>query len=223
MIECIFGLPGQGKSTYMAMLAQKALKSGQYERVYCNFYLSGCYSLEYDDLGIYDFRDCLILIDEAMNVADSREYRSFDKEKKYFFSNHRHFNIDIVYFTQAWDDVDKRIRNNTELLSYIKKVGPFSVVTPITRSLIVEEGRKNITVGYNMHHWITGSVCYRPKWYKYFDSWETRKLPALPSEKEYIYPYPCMLGCISRFMLRNCKEIIKFRNDIAKYFKRRKT
>lgn len=201
LITCVFGLPGQGKSTYMAYLAKKALttRSGKkrYDRVYCNFNMMGCYKLEYEDLGRYNFENCLILLDEMMNEADSRDFKKFDAFKKYFFSNHRHYGLDIVYFTQAWDDVDKKIRNNTQELYYIKKLGCFSCIIPIKQILTVDELSHQIVTGYKLRGLAYASVIFRPLYYKWFDSYERRQLEPLedrhyvlyapiPSKREYL-------------------------------------
>ena len=95
MITCVFGLPGSGKSTLMAKMCKSALKGKRYDKVYCNFYLKGAYPIEFKDLGVYNFENSLILIDEAMNEADSRGFKSFTAELKYFFSNHRHYGCDV--------------------------------------------------------------------------------------------------------------------------------
>ena len=58
MVQGVFGLPGSGKSTYLAKLAKKAFK--KYDRVYSNFYIDGCYKLDFDSLGLVDYSDCLI-------------------------------------------------------------------------------------------------------------------------------------------------------------------
>ena len=126
MVTCFFGLPGCGKSTFLAMLAQKELKRiargrSKYERVLTNFYVDGCYKVDYDDLGKYEIENSLILLDELTLFADSRDYKLFTSAKKYFFLMHRHYNCDIVYFTQQWDGIDKKIRDITSDLFYLKK------------------------------------------------------------------------------------------------------
>lgn len=196
MITCVFGLPGQGKSTYMAYLAKKALttKKGikRYDRVYCNFNMSGCYRLSYADLGVYNFENCLILLDEMMNEADARDFKKFDSAKKYFFSNHRHFGCDIVYFTQAWDDVDKKIRNNTQELYYIKKFLLWSLVNPIEQLLTIDENSHQIVTGYRFKSWLSTLIFFRPPYYSWFDSYERREL--LPLKPEHLQLYAPIPG-----------------------------
>lgn len=195
MITCVFGLPGQGKSTYMAYLAKQALttKKGRkrYDRVYCNFKLSGCYKLSYSDLGVYNFENSLILIDEMMNEADSRDFKKFDADKKYFFSNHRHYGCDVVYFTQSWDDVDKKIRNNTQELYYIKRFLFWSFVNPIEQLLTIDDNSHQIVTGYRFRPILFSKVFFRPFYYKWFDSYERKPLKPLTKEHLQLYaPVP---------------------------------
>lgn len=195
MITCVFGLPGQGKSTYMARLAHQALTTRRgrrrYDRVYCNFNMAGCYQLSYDDLGVYNFENCLILLDEMMNEADSRDFKKFDAMKKYFFSNHRHYGVDVIYFTQSWDDVDKKIRNNTAELYHIKKLFCWSAVIPIRRFLTVDDMSHQIVNGYQFESFVKAEIFFRPQYYHWFDSYERRVLSPLLERHDKLYsPVP---------------------------------
>lgn len=195
MITGFFGLPGVGKTTFLTMISQKELKriargKSKYEYVLTNFYCSGCHRIEYVDIGNYNFENCLILLDEISLFADNRDYKFFGKEKFLFFVLHRHYNCDIIYFTQDWASVDKKIRNLTSDLFHVKKAfstvnglifkpfQSFSVARRIFRTLEINEYTKEIITGYRFpttfERWFAKTIklCYRPKWYKYFDSWE---------------------------------------------------
>ena len=78
MIEAVFGLPRSGKSTYLAYLAKKAQRKGI--KVYSNYYIDGCYTLDFENLGKYDYSDCLMLIDEISLLADSRDWKQFNSD-----------------------------------------------------------------------------------------------------------------------------------------------
>lgn len=195
MIKGYFGLPGSGKSTFLTMIAQKEIKriqrgKSRYKRVFTNFYCQGCYIIEYAKLGLYDFSDSLILLDEITLDADSRNFKQFDQVKKQFFLLHRHYGIDVIYFTQQWDGVDKKIRDITHDLYYVKKLRlPFisnlSVATRIFRVLDINEDTKEIVNGYRFPNWFdrligrTKEYCWRPKYYKYFDSFDTIPLETI--------------------------------------------
>lgn len=198
MISCVFGLPGAGKSTLMAKMCLNSLKHGR--PVYCNFSLAGAHLLDFDDLGKYNFENCLILIDEAMNEADSRGFKTFSPELKYFFSNHRHYGVEVVYFSQAYDDVDKKIRNNTQNLYYIRKLPfGFSSYTPIYRTLTINEFTHEICSGYKMAGIFQCKLFWRPRYYKYFDTHERKDLLPLLPRHETIVKLPERKGKISLF------------------------
>lgn len=194
MINGYFGLPGSGKSTFLTRIAQKELKrikkgKSKYKHVLTNFYCKGCERVDYKDLGNYDISDSLILLDEITLDADSRNFKQFDSAHKHFFLMHRHYNCDVIYFTQQYDGVDKKIRDITSNLYFVKKRLMFTVATKIFRTLDINELTKEIVQGYRFCNWFelwflggTHQICYRPKWYKYFDSWEKPEI-----EEKYHY------------------------------------
>ena len=99
---------------------------------------------------------------------------------------HRHYHCDIIWFTQQYDGVDRKIRELTTCLYYVRAAGYLSYAVRIDRFIHVEKERKEIRVGYKitgffraLFAWLNSSVkfCYRPLYYKYFDSFEARPLP----------------------------------------------
>lgn len=176
MIQGVFGLPGAGKSTYLAKQAKKAIKQGI--KVYSNFYIKGCYQLDFDDLGVHDYSDCLILIDEVSLFCDCRNWKNFNKELVYFFTNHRKYSVNLIYCSQSYSDCDKKIRNLTDSLYYIKSGWfGFSTVRLINKVFNVDS---DITEGYELSGF-PELVC-RHRYYKMFDSFERRPLP--PNESK---------------------------------------
>lgn len=195
-VKRYFGLPGCGKTTTLAMLAYKGLLSGKYENVYTNVRLNmpGVTYVPFDVLGKYQLEDCLVLIDEAMVECGDRDYKGFGKEKIELFVMHRHYKMDIVLFSQEADGVDKKIRSVSADMFYVKKgfwLGfwmstiyriPYGIVWPSENSNGENLGK--IVMGYmkpSIISRITAQRLWRPKYYKYFDSWEARELPKLPA------------------------------------------
>ncbi len=181
MVTGYFGLPGSGKTTFLTRIAQKELKrkKKRYDHVLTNFYCEGCERVDYKDLGNYEISNSLILLDEITLDADSRNFKQFDQAHKQFFLLHRHYGCDVIYFTQQYDGVDKKIRDITSSLFFVKKLLWWSVSTRIYRTLDIQEQTKEIVQGYrfpNIFERLFASkvheFCFRPKWYKYFDSWE---------------------------------------------------
>ena len=171
-VKGVFGLPRSGKTTYLAKLAYKAQKKGK--KVYTNFYCKGCYTLNFDDLGVYDYSDCLILIDEISLFCDCRSFKNYSDNHKYFFALHAHYNCDIVYCSQSYMDCDKKIRNITDELYQIK---PWfcgtSRIRHIDKQFIIDKG--SISEFYQVSGF--GSICLRSRYYKMFDSFERKELP----------------------------------------------
>lgn len=192
-----FGLPGCGKTTTLTMLAVNGMRSGKYKFVCGNVQLAlhGYVYVPFECLGKYDLSDSLYLIDEAMVEAGDRDYKNFEKCKLEAFVMHRHYNMDIVLFSQEADGIDKKIRSITDRMYYVKKgflTGkwissiyriPYKLIWPDSKTAGENVGR--IIMGYvkpNIFCRFFAKRLYRPKYYKYFDSWERRELDPLPKE-----------------------------------------
>lgn len=198
-VSLYFGLPGAGKTTLMCYFAKRALKNKHYSYVYSNvrMALPGIIYIDNDCIGRYDLHDALILIDEATLFADNRNYKEFGKDKITYFLEHRHYNVDIFLFTQQWDGVDRKIRVITDRVYYVFKgrlLGhwftsyyriPYGIIIPDPRKDKSSEKLGEIVQGYCKPSILIRLFCsklYRPKYYKYFDSWERPVLPALPGK-----------------------------------------
>lgn len=192
-----FGLPGCGKTTVLSMLALQAVRSRRYLHVYGNVHLNlpGYTYVPFDCFGRFDLTNCLLLVDEATIECGDRDYKSFSKEKLAAFMMHRHDNMDICLFSQTADGTDKKIRDITDRMYYIKKglfLGkwistiykvPFKVLWPSSENNGGENAGR-ILMGYvkpSFLEWLFARRVYRPLYYKYFDSWERIERPALPS------------------------------------------
>ncbi|MDE6670659.1 MAG: ATP-binding protein [Ruminococcus sp.] len=184
MISCIFGLPGSGKSLFLGMIARRAVQGKNinfhglslgdlknYKYVYTNFRCEGCYKLEYDKLGVYNYEDCLILVDEIMLLSDARDYKKFTDNLKFFYSEHRKSKCDFIYASQGYKDVDLKIRNRTEQYYYIDNFFlDFSRVRRI--DFFFDIINYNITEGFSFAPSITDFFFWRPHYYDNIDSYE---------------------------------------------------
>ena len=193
-VSLYFGLPGCGKTTFLAYLALKAVRSKRYLHVYSNVVLNipGVCIIDNDCIGKFELRDCLLLIDEATLFADSRDFKNFSKSRLEYFLEHRHRNADIILFTQQWDGVDRKIRVITDRVYYVYKgllTGkwisscykiPYGILFPDKRN---GEKLGEIVQGYSKPPFfirLFATRIFRPRYYKYFDSWELVPLPDLP-------------------------------------------
>lgn len=207
MIRRYFGLPGSGKTTYAVKLAVSRARlialglDKKHRFVYTNFPVNHPYVFTIDNsmIGVVDFSDCLLLIDEATLFADNRDYKSFDKNKRDFFMLHRHYNCDIYLFHQEAGGIDKKIRSLTEGCYYIKKnkLRPwrskairlnYRVAIPEAKGMVDGEGSElteDVVMGYCMPSKIVQLLTpsfNRRRWYKYFDSYEKKELQSVPDE-----------------------------------------
>lgn len=196
MISGYFGVPGCGKTTILAKIAQtelRRIKKGKsaYKHVLTNFYCKGCERIQLNDYKNYVTHGCLVLLDELTLDADSRSHKSFPAEVKEFIVMHRHLNNDIVYFVQDYSRVDKTIRELTYDLWYVRKpVVPFfsrfSIARRIFRNITINEFTSDLVMGYRFSKFLErifiscAKFTYRPRWYKYFDSFDEGALADVP-------------------------------------------
>ena len=193
MIKCYFGVPGAGKSTILVKEYKKNKK--RYKKIYTiNIDIKGCERINKEILEKYRIEDSLILWDEITMDADNREFKSFSKELRDFFILHRHLGCDIIYATQNFENVDKKVRDLTSELWYMSKsVVPilrgFTIAKRIYRQVNINEHTSDLTLGYRFCNFIESIfvsnliICWRRKYYKYFDSYQLLNL----GEREVYY------------------------------------
>lgn len=192
MIVCIFGLPGAGKTTLLTRFSIRALHDKplfvghlsfrkyigsfrHYKRVFSNVPIAGCYKLDFDHLGKYEYDESLILIDEAGTLCDSRQWKNFDDQLRDFLAMHRHYKCDLIIFSQSLD-IDKKIRDRTELVLYIKKFGSWTRIQTIKKDWKIKEMREL----YQPAPPLACSYIFRPIYYSSFDSFAAPPLPHNP-------------------------------------------
>lgn len=149
--KIFYGLPGCGKSTYIAYLGVKVNtgKMMPYTKVYCNapdvggtFYfnlpeLIKLNSKRDENDYIVPFEEnSIVCIDEAGLAVNGRDWKSFSKFLQYLCRKFRHHKISLYFFSQGFSDADKTIRTNCHQLLMIKKIfNCISFVRPIHKSL----------------------------------------------------------------------------------------
>lgn len=186
MIKAYFGVPGCGKSTTLVKEYRKNRK--RYKNIYTiNIDIKGCKRITKEDLERYKFIDSLILWDEITMDADNREFKTFSKELRDFFILHRHLGCDIIYVTQNFENVDKKIRDLTSELWYMSKsvvplLREFTTSKRIYRNININEHTSELTLGYRFCNFIESifvsnfNIVLRRKYYKYYDSWDELNL-----------------------------------------------
>ena len=137
--------------------------------------------IDYHDLEKYKFKNTLILWDEITMDADNRSFKTFSKELRDFFLLHRHLGCDIIYCTQNFENVDKKVRDLTSELWYMSKsVIPgfrsFTSAKRIYRKININEFTSDLTLGYRFCNFLemlfvsNFKLTFRPFYYRYFDT-----------------------------------------------------
>lgn len=225
MIKCYFGVPGCGKTTILTKTARRELKKlkKRYNQIYTiNFECKGTLMIRFSDLANYKFENCLILIDEITMDADNRNFKSFPSEIRDFFILHRHLGVDIIYATQNFENVDKKIRDLTSELWYMSKsvipiLKEFTTSKRIYRKININEYTSDLTLGYRFCNFIEGlfasnfEITFRRKYYKYFDSYDQLSIADRP-----LYPYTIKNKTKLEVILNGFKRKRKNNNKIEK-------
>lgn len=142
-INVTVGLPGSGKSLYMAYIAERLLrqnkriykKTGRVRRIASSMKFSADFEAR-AGLGtdtsflvywsnpflLHEFRDCDILYDEMGIDLDSQNYALLPPSFKSFLQQHRKLGIDIYGIVLDFGMVDISLRRLTKNLYHARKI-----------------------------------------------------------------------------------------------------
>ena len=196
MISIVCGVPRSGKTTYAVSLAVRECRKrvvytnfGVYPRRAFPSVIGSVYKVEGSDFYKYYYPEgSLLILDEAALDFDARNWSSFPKEAVEFIKLHGHQRIDIVFVTQAYTDIDKKIRGCAERLFYVVKgafgfsrlyeykfVRPQSENTTLLKGGVLSEEEFGIKI---KEPSILGGFfsrkIWRPAFYRAFDSYSLR-------------------------------------------------
>ena len=195
MIRTFFGSPGAGKTTLAVKMALENRK--HYDNVFLNFEHTapGAYICDLDGVGEWTFPDgSYIVIDEAGIEFNSRSYKALPKPAIAWFKKHRHYKCDVDVISQSWEDMDVTLRRLSTELWYLYRIGPFTLARRVYKRVTVDKNTEQIIDGYRMASmlWLLVwflqtkyfpvfapkfTLTYRPKYYKYFDSYSKDDIP----------------------------------------------
>lgn len=174
-IELYFGVPGAGKTTWACYLANKAMK--QKRPVFSNVYIKGAYAFTKEDLGVNAIENALVIVDEAGLEFDNRKMSMTDEEI-YFFKFHRHYQNDVIFFSQGLD-VDIKIRKLAQTYYLLEPsiLPGFIRRKTICRKVGIDDNGQLIDKFSFVAPLFGGlKLIYAPKFRKYFNTLERKTL-----------------------------------------------
>lgn len=120
MIEGIVGLMGQGKTYLATELALNAIAAGR--PVIANYNIKGAaYARDWQELT--EFREGLVVIDEANIWCPSRFWNKLDPRILYYWSQSRKLGLDIIWTAQHEARVDTALREITYRIWKSRRIG----------------------------------------------------------------------------------------------------
>lgn len=184
MIRLFFGSPGSGKTTLAVRNFYKLQhkRNSPYDYYFANFDTDLAFKVNLKDLGKWTFPEySYVIIDEAGIEYNNRKFKTLDQKTIEWFKLHRHYRCDVDVISQSWEDSDITIRRLADELWYIRKLGPFTLVRRVFKSVSVDENTHQIIDSFLLgkmikrilpfpFHQKTWFLVFRPKYYKYFSS-----------------------------------------------------
>lgn len=177
----VFGKKGSGKTSYIAKQSQNFLKKGY--KVYSNIEIPGTYLFDPQDLQNFKPEpESIVFCDEVGLIWDNRDFKSFSKGFNVFFKYSRQYKLRIYLFSQAWNEIDLKIRNLTDSLCYLTRIGKLSICKPIYKKTglsVDSEGNGTMVDTYSFAPFFLWEFTYLPRYYGLFKSYD-------PPERELL-------------------------------------
>lgn len=197
MIRIYFGNPGSGKTTlacrnaYKIIKKYKRTKKADYNHIYANFENKLTKYSDLVGLGEWTFPPfSYVIVDEAGIQYNNRKFKTLSQSTIQWFKLHRHYRCDVDFISQSWEDIDITVRRLADELWYIKRLGPFTLLRKVYKTVEVDPATHQIIDGYKFgkllpqllpfpFHRTHFKLFFRKPYYKYFDSYSTPETPVI--------------------------------------------
>lgn len=153
-VNLYFGLPGSGKSTFLTRDIVKSAASG-HKCFVANLDLvsiPNVYKITKNDIGSYKFPPgSRIFFDEAsLNGYDNRDFsKNFKGNNSLPYIKYiRHYRNQITFSNQGYEEFDKKLRNLTNKLWYVRGNRFFTYAILISKTITIDKETKQIIDGY---------------------------------------------------------------------------
>lgn len=191
LLTMVIGKKGSGKSTLIAKLSRKHIKSGW--TVFSTEHTPGTYLLDPSDIGKVEFpENSCVFIDEVGMIWDNRGFKHFPTEVRDWFKLQRHRSVKVYLFSQTYD-IDKKIRDLVDQFYLVeKKARVFSYGKRVCKKLVLNDSTaeapskidENLVFDtFLLAPFGSRLFTFIPYWTKFFDSYSAPLL----SEKDFEY------------------------------------
>lgn len=174
----IFGKKGSGKTTWIAKYSQKYLKKGC--KVYSNVEIPGTFLYDPKDIGLHTFEpNSVVFCDEVGLIWHNRDFKNFKKCVIEFFKYQRQYKIRMYLFSQTFD-TDKVLRDLTDEMFLIRRLGKLSIARPIAKQIGIakdKDGNGQLVDTYNYGSILNTRFTYIPRYVGLFKSFDPPELP----------------------------------------------
>lgn len=138
-IQAFIGPNGAGKTT-AALLRARAFAARKGVKIYSNVSADGVELIEdYDQLS--SLRHCVVILDEILAIAGSRESRSLPRKIQLWLTTLRHSDVILFWTSPTFERADVLLREVTTLIHFVSpirsKQSPERLWLDTTHSLVV--------------------------------------------------------------------------------------
>ncbi|MCI8777928.1 MAG: hypothetical protein HFI87_02125 [Bacilli bacterium] len=187
LFDIYIGVPGSGKTTFAAWLTKRDLKKKR--DVYCNVPIKDTYKINRSDIGHYLLEHGSLIIDEAgidynnRSSINKKSSKYMTEEEIKFYKYHRHFDMDVHFFSQALD-VDVTLRRLASEIYLVKRsMLPFCIKRKrILYRIGIDKETRQLRDEYYFQLFGSRHI-FSPKLWKMFNSHTTYELPIKEFEK----------------------------------------